>query len=187
VTPEPVAQPPLEPIVVTFPAWEGKPERTIVVGPEDELAWQIAYAWRETEVALKNAEKELRIKRAQITKLQRDHDEKRRTYSGRRHIEYAFEKWQELSRHARSILTADRFDPARARLDEGYTPEQLAWAAAGIATNPHVVEGAKHDEFELAVRSGRNLERYANRCAPAYRQQITADLKNTDQLTMEAE
>ena len=161
--PEPVA----EPILVDLPTG------AVVVGPDDS-AWPIAWAWREKDAALQAAEKDLRVKRAQITRLQDDQDAKRRSYHRRETIERLFGIWQQLRRHPRSKLTPERFDAARARLEDDYTELDMTMALYGQAAHPVQKGGVVYDDFELVFRSGKQVERYANLCPPEQRRHLRA-------------
>ncbi len=166
-----VPQPPDEPVVVTIP--DG---RNIVVRPEQEESWLVACAWQDEKHARELAERDLRSKRALIQRLRDDQDAKRKAYGKRDVIERLFERWQQASNHTRSLLGPERFDPCRARLEQGYTEEQLTMAVMGVALNPHIADnGERHDEFEIAVRSGKQVEHYAKRCPVEVRRQIRAE------------
>jgi hypothetical protein len=134
----------------------------------DDVRWPMACQVQEMEINLRAVERDLRTKRRQITALQRDEERRRKAYERRPAIEALFSYWQSVARHPKSLLTADRFDAAMARLEDGYTEEQIRRALDGIAFEPNRKPLANgrwecYDDMEIALRSGKNLERYANR------------------------
>lgn len=173
---EPLAAAPApddEPIVVSPLA---PTSATLVAHPGDELAYAIAWAWREEHEAREQAEADIRSKRALIKRLQDDQDAKRKTYTKRDVIERWFRTWQQLRNHPRSKLTPERFDAARARLEEGYTEIQGAMAIHGQHARPAAKDGVVYDDFEIVFRSGGNLERYANHCPREARAELRANV-----------
>lgn len=76
-------------------------------------------------------------------------------------IRRVFDAWTVACRHPRAKLTADRRSKVRARLSEGYTPEDLILAVKGAATGAYVDgRGHKWDDLSLVCRSGSNVERF---------------------------
>lgn len=127
------------------------------------------------ENALDEAEKDLRQKRATINALKKDRDTERRTYAKRAEVVECFEHWMEwkqrvTGRKPTSLLSADRFDNVKARLNEGYSVEQIKLAIDGAMSHPFVVnakrspegKGDRYDDLELIARRGSNLEKLAN-------------------------
>jgi uncharacterized phage protein (TIGR02220 family) len=88
------------------------------------------------ENALDEAEKDLRQKRAQINALKKDRDTERKTYGKREQVMDCFNHWVERTGKTKSKLSADRFDAIKARLNEGYTVEQIKLAIDGAAAYP---------------------------------------------------
>jgi hypothetical protein len=179
--PEPVP----EPIVVTLV--DGQ---VVVVRPDEPLppavVWAVAYSWREKDASLQLVERERRTQRMQIAKLQDTQDAKRKVYARRPIIERWFDLWQELRGHRRSKLTPERFDKARARLEEGYEELDGMMALHGQNARPVVKDGVLYDDFELVFRAGQNIERYANLCPPALRRQLRseAEARTGDQMEL---
>lgn len=122
----------------------------------------------ELEHDLANVERELRQRRAQITRLQRDKERERQAFEQRDVVERLFAFWQKRCKHPKSRLTPERFDAARACLEHGYDEEQMRLAILGAAFQPFTkprkngtVE--RFDDLELIFRNGSNLERFACR------------------------
>lgn len=165
VAPEPVA----EPIVLVVDG------QTYVVAPEDD-AWPIALHARERDHQLKLAEKDLRGKRALIEKLRVDEKAKaereRKARPDRELIEDIFEQWREAVGKPRCKLGPERFDMTAERLDEDYTPLDVAMAAVGVALNPFTIKGTVQNDYKTAMKDGESVERYANRCPAAARHAI---------------
>lgn len=118
--------------------------------------------------------------------LKRDREKERETHPKRAEITACFEHWVERQRQARPkrrkfILSADRFDAVKARLNEGYTVEEIQLAIDGAVAFPFVVNGQRsangrgerHDDLELVCRGGKRLEKLANLGA-VWRRQETA-------------
>lgn len=182
---QPAPEPAAEPLAVVL--WERTAnERVVVVKPEDGVAWEIAYHLREEQVALTAAERDLRGKRALITKLQADEEAERQrardNFTGRETIALAFERWLAGRRERtgnpklRAKLTPERFDMAMARMTrDNYEAAAILMAAEGVARNPYIVDGKAQDDWKTAMQSGEQVERYANRCPREIRRAITTD------------
>ena len=188
---EPAPEPIEEPIVALV---QGD---TVVVHPAadgpERLAWLLAFEWREMKSHLERAERDLRTKRGQITRLQEDQDAKarlaRKSHPQRWVIELAFEKWRQISGRKGCKLTDERFDMTAKRLTEDYEPAHVVMGAAGIAANPHVIEDEAKNDYDTAMQSGGQLERYVKRCPKELRQEIAAEVKSledrTDQMALD--
>lgn len=166
MTPKPALQPAPEcvdeAIFVTLPD-----KTTVVVEPGTDM-WLIAWAWREEKAARELVEADMRGKRTLIRKLQDDQDAKRKTYANRDVIGRVFDRWRNATGHKNAKLGPKRFDAARARLEEGYPEDALLMAVEGLAANAY--EG--NDDFDVCMRDERQLERYANKCPRAIRDQL---------------
>jgi hypothetical protein len=117
---------------------------------------------------LANAERDLRSKRALITKLQRDKQREREECIERELVEEIFAEWQEVCGHARSKLTPERFDAIQARIQDGYERADFAKAIAGGSFDPFITKAKngrmiRHDDIELICRDGKHFESFANR------------------------
>ena len=121
----------------------------------------------ELEHDLAAAERELRTKRRQLTKAQNELTERAKESELMPQVEIIFRHWQAMCHHPKSKLGKDRIEAAIGRLKDGYTVAQCCKAIDGIAADPnterrlHTVE--KWDDMEIALRSSKNLEKYANR------------------------
>jgi hypothetical protein len=111
------------------------------------------------EQALKEAELELRAKRAQITVLKKNKAEERSNYPRRADVVRVHAYWQARMGH-RQALTADRFDAVRAMLEE--TRLELADGKARRVPAfrwPEdfklAVDGAWFDPFCKPMKNGR--------------------------------
>jgi hypothetical protein len=74
-----------------------------------------------------------------------------------------FDLWRERCGHDRARLTRDRAAKVKARLREGYTPEEIGQAIDGAAARPFVKEGHRYDDLELICRNGSKLEDFMAR------------------------
>jgi hypothetical protein len=74
-----------------------------------------------------------------------------------------FAYWQQQCGHIHAKLTADRRGKIRARLREGYKPEQVRTAIDGAARAAFVDNGKRFDDIELICRSGSKLEDFIAR------------------------
>jgi hypothetical protein len=78
-----------------------------------------------------------------------------------------FVYWQERTGHARAMLTKERRQKLKARLSDGYTPEQIREAIDGAVVNPPVDRdsGVVYDDLMSICRNGAQMERYMQRAA----------------------
>lgn len=170
---EALPEPPREPIVLTI-------RGDTVVIEVDDPAWPVAEHAREVDVDLRNAEKSLRGLRSALTKARKDEaveaEKKRLGHPQREMIFRVFDVWRVESGRTRCKLTPERFDMTAARVAEDYDEGALTMAAIGVATNPYVIDGEKKNDFETAFQSGSQIERYANRCPPDRRRQLSGRL-----------
>lgn len=158
-----------------------------VVGQEavmpDDPRWEMAMMVLDMEHSLRLAERDLRGKRALISKLRRRNQDEaemaRKAHPDRELFERIFDRWRVESGHVNCRFTPERFDMTAARYAEGYGEDVLSMAVVGVATNPYVIEGERKDDYKTAMRSGEQVERYANRCDPAVRREIRAELGGT--------
>lgn len=81
------------------------------------------------------------------------------------------ERWRIHCNHENAKTSADRVKLIRARLHDGYTPEQIALAIDGLAAAPYVVnaqrrsegkDSQRYDQLKHALNGGQDLERFAN-------------------------
>lgn len=69
-----------------------------------------------------------------------------------------FSYWQQRTGHTRAKPSPDLRAKFKARLQEGFTVEDVRKGIDGIAANGYVNDvGVKHDDFELVVRNGTKL------------------------------
>lgn len=129
----------------------------------DELRAQLARA----EEQLVLTERELRQKRARISRLEgkRARDWRNSPLAGQ--IQEVFDAWREWCHHPRAVLDGKRAELIAQRLDE-FGSEQLIDAIRGYAAFPYVVEGRRrregrrdqrYDQLELIMRSAAHVER----------------------------
>lgn len=135
----------------------------MVEGDQNALMARI----EDLEKDLENAERDLRSKRALITKLQREKDRERQVYSQRSVVEELFEYWQAKCNRQRSKLTPDRFDAIRNALEWKYTVQQIRLAIDGAAYDPFITRRkngteCRHNDLELILRDGKHIE--SNAC-----------------------
>lgn len=75
-----------------------------------------------------------------------------------------FAYWQHTCRHPTAKPSRDRIAKVKARLAEGYTPNQIRAAIDGAAAQPFVGDtGKTFDDLELICRSGSKLEGFIDR------------------------
>lgn len=118
-----------------------------------------------------------------IRRLESDREKERQGDPNRSLILALIERWKRATGHTRSNANAaDRFDLAKARLKEGYTPEQLELAIDGIGAFRYVINGQRvrdgkasqrHDRLGIALGGGEAVERFANLGAQARKQGLT--------------
>lgn len=78
-----------------------------------------------------------------------------------------FNYWKEvMKKNNSSILNAKRDKAIKARLEEGYTVEQIKLAILGCSMTPHNMgqnnNGKRYDDLELICRDGVQIERFAS-------------------------
>lgn len=78
-----------------------------------------------------------------------------------------FNYWKEvMKKNNSSILNAKRDKAIKARLQEGYTVEQIKLAILGCSMTPHNMgqnnNGKRYDDLELICRDGVQIERFAS-------------------------
>jgi hypothetical protein len=123
---------------------------------------------------LENAESELRKLRRRVKAFERREQEIRMEDPNRQLILSLIERWKRVTNHPNSNANAnDRFDLIRARLKEGYKPEQIALAIDGIGAYPYVTgpgrrerqgkPSQRHDRLGICLGCGEKLEDFANR------------------------
>ena len=82
-------------------------------------------------------------------------------------ISELFAAWQQQCGHPHAKLTSDRRTKIRARLNDGYTVEEIRQAIGGAAAAAYVDDrGKRHDDIELICRSGSRLEAFMGRVSP---------------------
>jgi hypothetical protein len=75
-----------------------------------------------------------------------------------------FEHWQRACRHPTAKFTRDRQAKIKARLAEGYTPDDIRAAIDGAARGAFTNDqGVRFDDLELICRSGSKLESFLHR------------------------
>lgn len=134
------------------------------------------------EQALRDAEVELRAKRAQITRLKRDKAEERSHYSRRDDVRRVHKYWNRRLGHKQG-LTADRFDAIKDRLEETELrivdgraekvhiwefPEDFKRAIDGAWFDPATKvqrngKIKKFDDLELIFRDGSHMQSFIER------------------------
>jgi hypothetical protein len=121
---------------------------------------------------LENAERRIRKLEREKRSMERDRDAERQADPQRQVILGLIDAWKRHTGHPKANANAgDRFDVVKARLAEGYSPQDVELAIEGIGAFPYVVEGQRmrhgnrgqrHDRLGIACGSGENLERLAN-------------------------
>jgi hypothetical protein len=134
------------------------------------------------EEALKDAEKELRVKRAQITKLKKDAVKERLEYERREDVARVHDYWNRRMDH-KQALTADRFDAVRGMLEEKRIvlrdgkavkepafefPEDFKRAIDGGWFDPFVTKmrngrEKRHNDLALIFRDGKTMQSFIDR------------------------
>jgi hypothetical protein len=120
---------------------------------------------------LDNAERRCRKLERQIRAMERDQEAARKADPQRAVILGLIESWKRHTGHPKANVNAgDRFDVVKARLAEGYSPEQIELALVGIGAYRYVgPEGRmragkatqRHDRLGIALGGGESLERFA--------------------------
>lgn len=121
---------------------------------------------------LELAERRLRKLERQIRAMERDQEAARKADPQRAVILGLIEAWKRHTGHPKAnVNAADRFDVVKARLAEGYTPDQIELAIEGIGAYRYVgPEGRmragkatqRHDRLGIAIGGGEPLERFCN-------------------------
>lgn len=119
------------------------------------------------EEQLMLTERELRQKRARISRLEGKRAQDWRSSTQAPLIMQVFDAWRELCGHPRSALDGKRAELIAERLDQ-FDVEQLIEAIGGYAAYPYVVDGRRsrrgrrdqrYDSLELILRSAAHVER----------------------------
>jgi biotin operon repressor len=77
-----------------------------------------------------------------------------------------FAYWQQTCGHPQARPTRERTSKIKARLKDGYTPEQIRTAIDGAARAAFVADnGKRFDDLELICRTGAKLEDFIERAA----------------------
>lgn len=77
-----------------------------------------------------------------------------------------FGYWQERCGHQKAKATPERLRAIRARLRDGYTPDQIRRAVDGAAVGAYVDDrGKRHDDLTLICRNGSKLEDFIARAS----------------------
>lgn len=77
-----------------------------------------------------------------------------------------FAYWQQTCGHLSARPTRERTSKIKARLKDGYTPDQIRTAIDGAARAPFVADnGKRFDDLELICRTGAKLEDFIERAA----------------------
>jgi hypothetical protein len=120
---------------------------------------------------LENAERRIRKLEREKRAMERDRDAERQTDPQRQVILGLIDAWKRHTGHPKANANAgDRFDVVKARLAEGYAPEDIELAIEGIGARPYVVEGqrVKHgsrgqrfDRLGIVCGGGEAVEKFA--------------------------
>lgn len=121
---------------------------------------------------LDNAERRIRKLEREKRAMERDRDAEREQDPQRQIILGLIDAWKRHTGHPKANANAgDRFDVIKARLAEGYTPENIELAIEGIGAFRYVgPEGRmrvgkphqRHDRLGIALGGGEALERFCN-------------------------
>lgn len=95
-----------------------------------------------------------------------------------------FDYWKVvMGKNNASILTKARAKNIRARLDEGYTPEQIKQAIYGCSITPFNMgqneNNKRYNDIELICRDGAKLEGFADKNIPVESQKLSAGTERT--------
>lgn len=113
----------------------------------------------------------LRTVEGKLRRLKRDRAAERREDPDRALILELIGVWKRATGHPNARDSADRFDVVKARLEEGYSAEQIRLALAGLGAFPYVRNGQRvargtpaerYDRIGIALDTGSALERFAN-------------------------
>lgn len=146
--------------------------RAVVDGESGELHARPCPRCEDVELGdLENAERRLRKLERQIRAMERDQEAARKADPQRAVILGLIDAWRRHTSHPKANVNAgDRFDVVKARLAEGYAPEQIELAIIGIGAYRYVgPEGRmragkatqRHDRLGIAIGGGESLERFA--------------------------
>jgi hypothetical protein len=126
---------------------------------------------REVEIEdVENLQSEVLRLNRKIKAMKRDRDAERLTDPQRWEILRLIEYWKTATGHPRARFSGDRFDLVKARLTEGYSPDEIELAIDGIAAKPYVGSsgrmatgepGQRHDRLGICLKGGEDLERFA--------------------------
>lgn len=134
--------------------WERlqKAERVLAVAVEDA----------------ENAEAALRDERRKVRKLLSEGETRRVAYANLQDISEVFEYWREHCKHPRAKLGEDRKKLIAARLEDGYSVDDLKLAIQGAALAAFVDDkGVKHDKLSLILRGTEYVEGFQKRAKAA--------------------
>lgn len=151
----------------------GKPHlRAVVDGETGEIHTGCARCEDVAVGDLDNAERRCRKLERQIRTLEADKQAAREGDPQRAVILGLIDTWKRHTGHPKANANAgDRFDVIKARLAEGYTPENIELALEGIGAFRYVgPEGRmragkphqRHDRLGIALGGGESLERFCN-------------------------
>lgn len=121
---------------------------------------------------LENAQRRILKLEREVKALKADHVARREADPQRQIILGLIELWARVTKHPRAnIYAGDRFDHIKARLREGYTPEQIELAIEGLGAFPFVGPAGRmrsgkpsqrHDRLGIALSGGEAVERFCN-------------------------
>lgn len=74
-----------------------------------------------------------------------------------------FDHWRAQLEHPQALFTDERRRKIRARLNEGYSPDDLLRAIDGAREKPTIVQGKLYDALTLILRDGEHVEEYMRR------------------------
>jgi hypothetical protein len=118
---------------------------------------------------LENVEVELRVKRAQLTRLRNESEEADESSDLHKQAKVVFLYWKLRCRPNAKTFKGDRQKAVMARLREGYTVFDLMRAIDGAVVGAYVdVKGVRHDDLELICRDAKYVESRFWKLADAY-------------------
>jgi ribosomal protein S15P/S13E len=110
------------------------------------------------EQNLRDAEKDLRTKRAQITKLRKDKVRERLEYARRDDVDRIHSYWQRRLGHGKA-LTADRFDAVRGLLEETHIEvvdgKPVKVDTYELSDFKAAIDGAHYDPYCRTLKNGK--------------------------------